>query len=65
MRSLAEAAGLDRQTLQHVADGKQLPSLLAAFRLDAVTQGAVPVASWLGTDLARSLWAQMEERSDG
>lgn len=65
VRGLAAAAGLDQQTLQHIAAGKQLPSLLAAFRLEQVTEGAVLAVSWLGTDLARSLWAQMEERSDG
>jgi DNA-binding transcriptional regulator YdaS (Cro superfamily) len=36
--------------------GQYLPSLVSAFRIERATKGAVPVASWLGTEIGRREW---------
>lgn len=54
--AVAKAAGFDPKTVKGWAVGRCLPPLVAAFRLEAATEGAVPVASWLGTELGKSQW---------
>jgi hypothetical protein len=41
------------------ARGQKLPNLIFAFRIDKFTKGAVPVSSWLGTELGRLMWQNM------
>lgn len=35
------------------AHGRVLPSIVWAARIEEATDGAVPIASWLGTELAK------------
>lgn len=43
-------------------NGQGMPSLLYAFKIDAVTKGGVPVSSWLGTERGR--WEMAHLGSD-
>lgn len=42
-------------------DGESLPSLVTAFRIDRVTNGAVPPVAWLATPLGRNAWSQTHD----
>lgn len=58
-QTFANRVGVVRRTVDWWADGRVIPTLVAAFRIEQVTEGAVPVASWLGLDIGRALWEQM------
>ncbi len=45
--------------LKRWANGQSMPHIVYAFRVEQFTKGAVPVASWLATDIGRDLWANM------
>ena len=53
---VAELTGTSARSVKYWASGQALPSLLSAFRIEQITQGKVPVASWLGTALAKAKW---------
>lgn len=48
--------GCHERTVRLWRDGRILPSLPYAYFIDEMTQGAVPVASWLGTDIGRAAY---------
>lgn len=50
---LARGCGVERNTVKAWKRGTALPSLVCAVLLQQVTKGGVPVASWMGTELAR------------
>jgi len=56
LRAFAVRLGCSWRTVQNWAAGQAMPSLPYAFRIEEVTAGAVPVASWLGTELGRASW---------
>jgi hypothetical protein len=58
MFGLAKRLQRHPSQVRYWVDGQQLPSLIDAFLLERETAGAVPVASWLGTELAKFLVSQ-------
>ncbi len=46
-RELAEAFGISRPHLSLLLAGKKRPSLELAVRIEQMTDGAVPVTSWV------------------
>lgn len=54
--ALAKAVGIDQRMVAHWRGGKMLPSLVLAFKIERATGGAVPVSSWLGTEVGRLQW---------
>jgi DNA-binding XRE family transcriptional regulator len=57
--AVARDLGCDRKTVVYWAQGRVLPTLIYAYKLEAFTKGGVPVASWLGTELAKMMWRNM------
>lgn len=62
-RTLAWNIGVTQRALLNVAYGHSMPSLVTAYKIEQVTEGAVPVESWLGTDIGRAQWKELEVRS--
>jgi len=61
--SLAEfgrLVGCSPQTVQYWATGRVIPELPAAFMVEAVTGGGVPVSAWLSTEMGRMAWKRLE-----
>lgn len=54
--AFAREVGCDPNMVQLWANGRCLPSLVYAFKIDRATRGGVPPASWLGTELGRLTW---------
>lgn len=54
--TLGKELGIHPETVKFWADNQQLPTLVDAFRIEKLTAGAVPVASWLGTQLGKVTW---------
>lgn len=64
---LAFARRLNKATshVRYWVDGQQVPSLVDAFRIERETQGGVPVASWMGTEIVKFMWNNaVSERED-
>lgn len=64
VEGLADRVGCCRLAIQLWRDGKVIPNLIYAFRLEEVTKGKVSVAGWLGTDLGRMNWETVCQRSE-
>lgn len=45
---LAESLGVDHSTAWRLANGRMRPGLDLAAKIERITQGAVPIASWEG-----------------
>ena len=56
LKQVGKMLNASARSVQYWAGGQAMPTLLSAFRIEQVTQGKVPVASWLGTALARAKW---------
>lgn len=54
--NFARRVDMKPDRLAYLARGQMLPDLGIAFRVQAITKGAVPAASWLGTTLGREVW---------
>lgn len=59
-KQVARTVGSSQRSVKYWAQGQSIPSLLFAFKIEQVSKGKVPVASWLGTALARAKWAASE-----
>lgn len=44
--------------------GQVIPELVYAFKIEALTEGGVPVESWLGTELAKLQWEHVHSNWD-
>ncbi len=44
------------QSIENLAFGRALPTLITAFQIERATKGGVPAVSWLGTELGRHYW---------
>jgi hypothetical protein len=44
------------------ADGCSMPGLVFAYKIEEVTAGQVPVASWLGTEIGRRQWNALNKK---
>ncbi len=63
-KQVAKALGVSHRSVQYWAGGQAMPSLLLAFKIEQYTQGKVPVASWLGTALARAKWSSKDRETN-
>ncbi len=54
--------GVHHEMVQFWADNQQLPSLIDAFKVEKLTGGKVPVASWLGTPLGKVMWSERTKK---
>ena len=65
---LAKQLGCDYKSVRMWSNGWTMISLVYAFKLEQVTQGAIPASSWLGTELAKAQydggadWVGWQER---
>ncbi len=55
-RTLSKALDASERIVIYWSRGQAMPSLIHAFRIDAVTKGKVPPSSWLGTSIGRARW---------
>lgn len=53
---VASLTGASIRSVKYWAHGQALPSLLFAFKIDQISQGKVPVASWMDTAIAKAKW---------
>ena len=51
--AFARLLRVDPKTVIALAAGRQLPTLVLAFKIERATAGAVAASSWLGTELGR------------
>jgi transcriptional regulator with XRE-family HTH domain len=54
--AFAKAIGVDPKAAGYWINGRALPSLVNAFKVEKYTNGQVPVSSWLGTELGIATW---------
>jgi DNA-binding transcriptional regulator YiaG len=54
----ADVIGCTRQSVRNWRFGVVIPSLVHAFRIEALTKGEVAVASWMETPAAKFVWNQ-------
>lgn len=59
MYEFARRLSVDPKTIYSWCHGQSIPDLIRAFRIDKETEGAVPPASWLGTELGRIRWNEI------
>jgi hypothetical protein len=57
--------GCNPKMVDYWADGRCIPSLPYAFRIESITKGGVSAATWLGTPQGRLLWARILANSEG
>lgn len=53
---LAKQMACDYKTMRTWANGWVVPSLVYAFKLQHLTEGAIPASSWLATEMAKAQW---------
>lgn len=58
---VARRTGISYKQICQYRDGRALPSLVSAFKIERATNGAVSPVLWLGTPLGRHHW---EKRTD-
>lgn len=54
---MAKMLGCQDRMVKLWANNQALPGLIYAFKIERVTKGGVPAASWLGTPLGQKAWA--------
>ena len=57
--AFARAMGVHQKTISEWATGKGMPLLPAAYEIERLTKGVVPVESWLGLPQAKAMIAKM------
>lgn len=53
---VARGTGASVRSIKYWMNGQALPCLISAYKIEAYTDGKVPVASWLGTAIAKAKW---------
>lgn len=53
---LAKVLQCDVKLVKLWSQGRCIPTLVYAFKVEQATKGGVPVSSWLGTPLGREMW---------
>lgn len=53
----ARTLGVNPLSVSHMANGRVIPRLVVAFKIEYVTAGAVPATSWLESQIGKELWA--------
>ncbi len=56
MYEVTRRTGISYKQVCQYRDGRALPSLVSAFKLERATEGAVAPVLWLGTPLGRHMW---------
>jgi transcriptional regulator with XRE-family HTH domain len=59
----AKKLGCTSKMVDHYCDGQCVPGLAIAFQIEKVTQGAVSAATWLGTDMGKMQWEEIQRRA--
>lgn len=59
--TMARLIGCNVATIQRWCEGRNVPSLVSCFKIERVTQGGVPVASWLDLEIAKVEWYDLEQ----
>lgn len=59
VRDVAKGVGASVRSVKYWMNGQALPSLLAAFKLEAYTSGKVTIESWLSTAIAKAKWNEI------
>lgn len=59
MREFGRRIGIPHSKLSGIIDGRAMPSILVAYEMERLTQGEVPIESWLGITFARGRMAAL------
>lgn len=59
----ARLIGCSHKNVDYWCDGRTTPTLHFAFMIEKITEGGVPVETWLGTDLGRHLWNEIQKKA--
>lgn len=59
----ARLVGCNGKMVDYWTTGRCLPGLLYAFMIEKVTEGGVGVESWIGLEIAKEQWHQMQRRA--
>lgn len=62
MREFGRRIGIPHSKLSGIVDGRAMPSLITAYETERLTQGEVPMESWLGISWARNKMAEIRGR---
>lgn len=62
--SFARALGCDTKTASSWAKGESIPSLAAAYEIERVCKGVVPMESWLALPGARKFLADVRAKQE-
>lgn len=62
IQQISDATGICYLSVLYLCDGRRIPNLINAFRLEQYTGGGVRADAWLGTELGRAMWKEQEER---
>lgn len=60
--AFSRAIGVSQKTVSEWATGKGMPQLVAAYEIERLTKGVVPMESWLGLPQAKSLMAELRSK---
>lgn len=58
----ARQVGCSGKNVDFWCDGKTIPTLHFAFMIEKETEGGVPAETWLGTDIGKHLWTEIQKR---
>ena len=59
----ASSLGCSKKSLDFWCDGQVVPTLIWAFRIERATGGGVPAVSWLGLEIAKTQWNELERKA--
>ena len=59
MREFGRRIGIPHSRLSGIVDGKAMPGLIVAYECERLTQGEVPMESWLGMGWARKKMTEL------
>ncbi len=61
--AFARLVGCDEKLVDFWCNGQVIPTLPYAFMVEKVTKGGVGAATWLGTELGRLVWNDLESKA--
>jgi hypothetical protein len=61
--SFARQVGCNACMVNYWADGRCVPSLPYAFMIEKITEGAVSAATWLGTEVGKAIWNDIQKKA--
>lgn len=62
--AFARKVGCNKKMVDYWCDGKCIPTLPYAFRIEQVTRGGVSASVWLGTEVGKQQWKRIEDRAN-